>query len=108
MYLLECNYKRRYNATMKFEWDESKNLENIAKHGLDFTDAPEVFNGPILERLDTRFDYGEERWIAFGLLRNVLCAAVVYTERSSNIIRIISFRKADKYEREAYYKVFAN
>jgi uncharacterized DUF497 family protein len=93
---------------MKFEWDESKRCENIAKHGLDFADAAEVFNGPVVERLDARFDYGEERWIAFGLLRNILCVALVYTERSNRIIRIISFRKADKYEREAYYKAISN
>lgn len=93
---------------MKFEWDEAKNLDNIAKHGLDFADAPEVFNGPVLERLDTRFDYGEERWIAIGLARNVLCVALIFTERTSDVIRIISFRKADKYEREAYYKTLAN
>jgi len=93
---------------MKFEWDDAKNRENIAKHGLDFNDAPEVFNSPIVERLDIRFEYSEERWIALGLSHLVLCVAVVYTERASNTIRIISFRKADKYEREAYYKTFTN
>lgn len=33
---------------MKFEWDEEKNEINIRKHGFDFIDAPEVFNGPML------------------------------------------------------------
>jgi len=37
--LLECNYKWHYNVTMKFEWDETKRRENLAKHGLDFADA---------------------------------------------------------------------
>jgi uncharacterized protein len=93
---------------MKIEWDEAKNRTNIAKHGLDFVDAAQVFEGPVLERLDTRFDYDEDRWIAVGLSHGILCVALVYTERSSDAIRIISFRKADRYEREAYFKTFPN
>lgn len=93
---------------MKFEWDDVKNQENIAKHGLDFVDASQVFESPVLERLDDRFDYDEDRWIAVGLSRGVLCVVLVYTERSSNTIRIISFRKADRYERQAYFKIFAD
>lgn len=93
---------------MKFEWDEAKNRENFVKHGLDFADAPKVFESPVLERLDDRFDYGEDRWIAIGLSNNILCVALVYTEKSSNTIRIISFRKADSYEKQAYFNTFTN
>ena len=56
-----------------FEWDEAKNQINIRKHNLDFSDAPEIFTGPMLTILDTRFDYDENRWIRkFGapLLEN--------------------------------------
>ena len=42
---------------MKVEWDESKRDENISKHGIDFADVPEMFEGPMLVRLDTRHDY---------------------------------------------------
>ena len=91
---------------MKMIWDETKNEINIRKHGLDFADAHEVFESPILEKLDGRFDYGEERWIAIGLLRGVLCVVVVYAEPGNGIIRIISFRKGDRYERESYFKAF--
>ena len=31
---------------MQFEWDESKNQENQAKHGLDFQTAALVFRDP--------------------------------------------------------------
>lgn len=51
------------------EWDERKRLANLAKHGLDFSDAAEVLAGPCLERLDTRKDYGEDRWAVLGRLR---------------------------------------
>ena len=52
---------------MNLEWDENKNQENIRKHGLDFVDAEDVFNHPMLIQLDTRLDYGEDRWIGIGV-----------------------------------------
>ena len=54
---------------MKIEWGDSKNEENIRKHGLDFADAWELFENPLLVDLDTREDYGEDRWIGIGSLR---------------------------------------
>ena len=42
---------------MEFEWDESKRRDNLRKHGVDFIDVPELFDGPMLARLDTREDY---------------------------------------------------
>lgn len=86
---------------MKFEWDEYKNRSNIRKHGLDFAEAPEVFKGPMKARADTREDYGEERWIAMGLLRNRV-VAVAFSPRAGDVIRIISFRKADRNERAEF------
>ena len=46
---------------MKFEWDESKRRENIKKHGIDFVEVPAIFDGPLLEALDDRRVYGEDR-----------------------------------------------
>lgn len=94
---------------MRFEWDEAKNLANICKHGLDFTDAREVFEGPLLARLDNRSEYGEERWTGIGMMKNrALVVLVVFTERDSGVIRIISLRKATTYERQQYQKVIQN
>jgi uncharacterized DUF497 family protein len=81
-----------------FEWDEQKNAVNVRKHGFDFADAWEIFESPMLTALDTREDYGEERWIAIGLLRERI-VVVVFVERTNNTIRIISLRKALKHER---------
>jgi hypothetical protein len=81
-----------------FEWDEQKNAANIRKHGFDFQDAWEIFESPMLTALDTREDYGEERWIGIGLLREHI-VVVVFVERKDNTIRIISLRKALKHER---------
>jgi uncharacterized DUF497 family protein len=84
---------------MQFEWDETKNLENIRKHEIDFVDVPEMFEAPMLVELDDRFDYGEERWLGIGFLGNGV-AVVVWTERQNDVIRIISARRANRYERQ--------
>ena len=44
---------------MEFEWDDAKRWANFAKHGLDFRDAEEVFQGISLTAEDDRRDYGE-------------------------------------------------
>ena len=83
---------------MNFEWDEDKNESNIEKHGLDFEDAWEVFDSPMLIALDTRQNYGEDRWTSLGLLEHRVIV-VAYTLRDSNTVRIISMRKALQHER---------
>jgi uncharacterized DUF497 family protein len=54
-------------AELSFEWDEDKNAANIKNHGIDFLDAALIFENPTLEAIDDRADYGEVRYIAFGL-----------------------------------------
>ncbi|MBI4660591.1 MAG: BrnT family toxin [Verrucomicrobia bacterium] len=88
---------------MRFEWDEEKNRTNIRKHGIDFTDAWEMFTSPILAAVDERQNYGEDRWIGIGMLRGRVVVAV-YAERGEDTVRIISIRKALKHERERYEK----
>ena len=58
-----------------------------------------MFDNPMLIELDERFDYGEERWIGIGFLRNGV-AVVVWTERQDNVVRIISAPRANRYERQ--------
>jgi uncharacterized protein len=87
---------------MEFEWDESKQTSNLRKHGINFSDVPTVFDGLIVTVEDDRFDYGEERFVTFGLLQGQV-VAIVHTE-SEDYIRIISARKATKYERENYFQ----
>lgn len=87
---------------MRFEWDEAKRKANIAKHGIDFRDVPEMFTSLMLVGSDVRKDYGETRKIGFGFVHGRLMA-VAFTERAPNSIRIISARKANKRE-EAHYQ----
>lgn len=93
---------------MLFDWDEHKNAENIRKHGLNFEDAYNVFQLPILKILDTREDYGEERWIGIGMLDGIRIVVVVYTELYENTIRIISMRKAVAHERKRYEQAYGD
>lgn len=86
---------------MQFEWDEAKNSENIRKHQIDFADVSEMFDNPMLIEEDDRFDYGEERWFGIGFLGNGV-AVVVWTERHGDVIRIISARRANRYERKRF------
>jgi|SRR5947209_16003599 len=88
---------------MEFEWDESKNRENIRKHGFDFTDAEKFFVGPFpfLVTPDEHETDREERWRGIGVIHGRV-AVVVFTECRPNVIRFISLRKANQQERKAY------
>jgi uncharacterized DUF497 family protein len=61
-------------------WTESKNRRNVRLHGIAFVDAVRISEGPTVERVDDRFDYGERRIYALGLV-NGLEITVVYTDR---------------------------
>jgi uncharacterized DUF497 family protein len=91
---------------MRYEWDEQKRLANVKKHGIDFIDLPEVFDGNIVIIPDERFDYGETRFILIGILKSQVIV-VAYTERGENI-RIISARKATKNEQIFYFQQISN
>ncbi len=83
------------------EWDEKKREANILERGLDFADANEIFEQQQVTRIDRRADYGEPRYVSLGMIKGRLMA-VVYTERERDVIRIISFRKANKREQKFY------
>ncbi len=92
---------------MEFEWDENKRAENVDKHDLDFADAWQIFEAPMLVDIDDREDYGETRFFGFGFLKNFVIA-IIFTEPNEETIRIISLRKALKYEREYFEEYIAN
>ncbi len=87
---------------MEYEWAVRKNAANRAKHGIDFSEAEGFCWDTAVETVDDRADYGEERWIALGLI-GVRVHVMIYTKRGGNI-RIISLRKANKREAEHYGK----
>lgn len=88
---------------MKFEWDEEKQSMNLEKHRLDFAKAYQCWESPMLIKEDKRRAYGEPRWVGLGLLAGRV-VVVVFTLRSFDTIRLISFRKANHREVMTYEK----
>lgn len=91
---------------MAFEWDEDKRIANVKKHGLDFIDAKRIFEGDIITVEDSRFAYGEQRFISLGLLQGCVIT-IVHTE-NEDTIRIISARKATRNEERSYFAQLTN
>ena len=87
---------------IRFEWDEKKRRSNLRRHGIDFAALAEVFEAAPVTISDDRYDYGEKRYLTFGLLKGRVIA-IVHTE-SDDVIRIISARKAERYEEIEYFK----
>ena len=87
--------------SIEFEWDEQKRLSNLQKHGIDFVRACQIFDGSTVEFEDSRYDYGEDRYIAVGETGGQILT-VVYTYRG-DVIRLISARLATRYEKNLYY-----
>ncbi|MDP3772851.1 MAG: BrnT family toxin [Gemmatimonadales bacterium] len=91
---------------MEFAWDPPKSEANLEARGFDFAFATLIFEGPTLEREDRRQAYGERRIVAVGLAQGIPLT-VVYTDRRSGDRverRIISARRSNGREREAYEK----
>lgn len=89
---------------MRFSWDPRKSETNLAARGFDFEFATLIFDGPTLERGDQRADYGERRVVAVGIADGLHLTAI-YTDRASGtgaIRRIISARRSNRRERQAY------
>jgi uncharacterized protein len=95
-----------YNMPIRFAWDETKREANCRRHGLDFVDAPLAFSGFTFTYEDSRFDYGEARFVTLGMVRDVV-VSIAHTE-TRGVIRIISFRKATKHEQAIYFRQIQN
>lgn len=89
-----------------FAWDEAKRRANLRKHGIDFVDAPKIFQGLTFTAEDDREVYGERRFLTLGLLEDQV-VSVAHTERRDEI-RIISIRKATKHEVRFYFSQITN
>jgi len=89
-------------VTVDFVWDETKRLLNLRKHGIDFVDCASLFSGLTVSWPDSRFEYGEQRYIAVGLVRGRVLV-VAFTE-IRDVIRVISMRKASRHEEAGYFE----
>lgn len=95
---------------MVFSWSERKNGINQKKHGISFEVAQTVFSDPYHLVIEDCFVGDEQRYQAVGLTDGalLLVVAVVYrdTNRGEEVIHIISARKAEYYEQNAYHEQF--
>lgn len=82
-------------------WDQRKANANLKKHGISFEEAQTVLESDRQLILEDR-DHAEERFIALGFSRKLNLLVVVYCYRLSDVVRIISARKATKGERKMY------
>ena len=87
---------------MDFEWDDDKRERNLEKHGIDFVRAVKIFENPIVEWIDDREDYGEERLIAIGHWNEQFL--IVVSTWPDKTRRIISAWKAGSDEERTYYE----
>ncbi|MEQ8994913.1 MAG: BrnT family toxin [Coleofasciculus sp. B1-GNL1-01] len=90
-----------------FDWDSTKNQQNIRKHRVSFRQAATIFRDPNqLSIYDEEHSQDEERWITMGIDSTGVVRVVVHTYEQINDelcqIRIISARKATNQEMSQY------
>lgn len=84
--------------SIKFEWNKRKAQQNLQKHQVDFTEASTVFADKLSITIpDPDHSEDEERWVTIGLSNRQRLLVVIHTEEEETI-RIISARRADRFE----------
>ena len=95
----------------RFTWDAAKAERNQRVHGISFEAAKEVFDDPNHVAADNYFiaGDGEQRYQIIGMTRSLLLLLCVFVDRSepdSEVIHLISARKAIDYEKSFYEDQF--
>lgn len=85
---------------MEITYDPEKRALILETRGLDFDDTVHVFADATFDIEDDRKDYGETRWVTFGLLDGRM-VAVVWTPRGEGR-HVITMWKANDRERKKY------
>ena len=88
----------------RFDWDSSKNQANRRKHGITFRQAETAFDDEnALIEYDDDHSYDEDRFILIGMSKELKLLVVCHCYRDSgSVIRIISARKANRFEENLY------
>jgi uncharacterized DUF497 family protein len=83
-----------------WDWDEAKRQHNLHKHGIDFAALAQFDWTTAQIEPDNRRDYGEDRFIAVGYIKDRL-HKLIFTRRNGRV-RVISFRKANRREQRKW------
>jgi len=91
---------------LQFDWDERKQKINISKHGVSFEEARTAFyDENAIQYFDPDHSEDEDRFLLLGMSIKPQILVVCHCFRESEIlVRIISARKADKSEEQAYWR----
>jgi uncharacterized protein len=89
---------------IKFDWNTTKAVSNLKKHGVSFEEAQTVFYDEFaVQFFDESHSSKEERFLMLGMSSGAQILLVCHCERDSGgVIRIISARKATKQESSFY------
>jgi uncharacterized DUF497 family protein len=86
-----------------FEWDPTKARANERRHGVSFEEAQSVFYDDFARQFyDPESSEAEDRFLMLGMSNRARVLLVCHCERSGDVIRIISARKATRNERPYY------
>lgn len=93
---------------IRFEWDADKAVSNLTKHRVSFETATRVFADPFLLTQQDRIENGEHRWQTIGMVDGHLLLLVAHTvfddDDGTEVLRIISARRAEPKERKRFEK----
>ena len=85
-------------SRVEFEYDPDKSAANLAKHGIDFEQIQQLWDGKVVAA--PARDCSERRWLAVGQLDSKFWTVIVTLR--NNKVRIISARRSRKNEIENY------
>jgi uncharacterized DUF497 family protein len=89
---------------VEVRWDARKAGANYRKHGISFADAATGLDDPQALTIEDR-RFAEQRFVTVGLDAFGRLLIVVYTyPASSDIVRLISARRATASEKKQYYR----
>ena len=87
---------------MEFEWDQEKDQQNQAKHGVSFQEVSTVFGDPFALTIDDPdHSVGENQFLTTGYSDLQRLIIVAHTDRDERI-RIINAREVTATERHVY------
>lgn len=91
---------------IKFEWNPTKAVTNVKKHGITFEEAKSVFFDDFaLQFFDQENSATEDRFLMLGMSNETNLLLICHCERDDgNTIRLISARKATKNESKNYQR----
>ncbi|WP_417515291.1 BrnT family toxin [Marinobacter sp.] len=90
-----------------FDWDEGNSRKNVEKHGVNQSEAEEIFfNEPLLVLENSRHSQAEVRFHALGETDDERLLHITFTLRlNGTLIRVISARDMHRKERAVYEQV---